>query len=1057
MLFFINNRSRRSIGRRHSLILFIKLDFVNNKKAPFFHLKFHFQNKITQRPFSSQSLNNLFERKRELENELTPLLLKNLKNNIWPLENPQIFEAVKNYIELSTYLLSVISAKKFIKSFATTSIDGKKILADDYEARNSKRPKPLVDRDKIKNKDNWVEILKEAELTLNSLLTKVWAIELISTSTGSRTPGIDGACFMTVPTTKKSKSAALKYLNDLIKKLKYDLSLSRGYTNQAIQRKSIERLNNRENYRRYLKSKEGKLYIKKSKELYRLVLTDPVNFVNNLRLEALENNAQLKFKLLKSLKWLKIKNYSTDSILRVYIPKTKDKLRPLDIPTLKDRTMQMFLKLVMEPYMEPLGDRNSFGFRPGRNSHQAVSYLYNRLSPKTSNTSSKKRVSPKKRSVLNLRVKKRISPKKNLTDENLTTIDKIKNKKTVSNQEIQNLIKTDKKIYYVPYYLLNTNIDNCFDKISHEWLISNVPLPSKYKFLLGKILKLDVVENNNTRLKKKHNRFGILRGGILSSLLINWTLDGLENLIFETVATIKSKGEKGLIEYYDFDKYKYYKRKDLNALKSNSFYRSKARVELKTTSWVIRYADKFIIGVQGENPLNQVKEKLQFFLQERGLTLSKEKTKIIKFNKNTKINFLYWTFHYLSPKRISWIIKTHKKAAGRLSDLIGLHVYPSKSIISKLKASIKQITRHSNSWKAEEIIIKTISSLVVGWSNYFSPAPRQGSIRLAIDWYIYKRMKRYIFKKYGNSYLKNYLRLNQNEDGSRKVSIGLTGEYHGRMYSLTIPRLYDRNAPAMWTELVPTNDLLNSSFLFDPIPYAKRAIKNASFRNDLKSKLFQKQKEKCPICSQKLINWNNTLYFDNYDQFMHKFTDNDFDLTTLNTHKYYSQINSATINPNLHNKFNMNYKLTLQFQLINQIVTFKFLARHERTIQDWAKGLDIDHIIPIKLAGKIPSLTKLLESINNLRLIHKECHKTKTFGFEEQQVLKEYRKTRKSLIPKGTKLRNLNKSELQQLHIKTILELEKNNKLTYLKNFKNKTIKKLFENYFIQVKKEQIM
>jgi hypothetical protein len=77
-------------------------------------------------------------------------------------------------------------------------------------------------------------------------------------------------------------------------------------------------------------------------------------------------------------------------------------------------------------------------------------------------------------------------------------------------------------------------------------------------------------------------------------------------------------------------------------------------------------------------------------------------------------------------------------------------------------------------------------------------------------------MKRYIFKKYGNSYLENYLRLNQNSDGSRKVSIGVTGKQNSRTYNLTIPRLYDLNSPAIWTELVLIVDLLNSSYLTNP-------------------------------------------------------------------------------------------------------------------------------------------------------------------------------------------------------------------------------------------------
>jgi hypothetical protein len=306
------------------------------------------------------------------------------------------------------------------------------------------------------------------------------------------------------------------------------------------------------------------------------------------------------------------------------------------------------------------------------------------------------------------------------------------------------------------------------------------------------------------------------------------------------VADIKSTGEKGSIAYYDFDKYIYYKKKDLTNSKSEAGYRKAAAVDLKTTSWVVRYADDFIIGVKCEAVLNKVKNQLELFLKERGLVLSSEKTKIIAFNRNTKLDFLSWTFHYIVPKRVSWIIKARKKNAGRLSDWAGLHVYPSKTAVSKLRSNIKQITQHYNSWKNEDIIIKTITKVILGWSNYFSPAPRQGSLRLAIDWYVFKRMKRYIFKKYGNSYLENYLRLNQNEDGSRKKSIGFKGTHNGPEYSLFIPRLYDLNAPCMWTDVIPTNDLLNSSYLYNLEPYKKRVIKNSSFKKDLRSKLFQK-------------------------------------------------------------------------------------------------------------------------------------------------------------------------------------------------------------------------
>lgn len=369
-----------------------------------------------------------------------------------------------------------------------------------------------------------------------------------------------------------------------------------------------------------------------------------------------------------------------------------------------------------------------------------------------------------------------------------------------------------------------------------------------------------------------------------------------------------------------------------------------------------------------------------------------------------------------------------------------------------MRSNIKQITQHYNSWKNEHIIIKTITKAILGWSNYFSPAPRQGSLRLAIDWYVFKRMKRYVFKKYGNSYLKHYLRLNQNEDGSRKKSIGFKGTHNGREYSLFIPRLYDLNAPCMWTEVVPTNDLLNSSCLYNPEPYKKRVIKNSAFKKDLRSKLFKKQKETCPLCKKKLIDWENKLLQIDYDNFLDKYQEINSNFSEIPAVKYYSQVNSATINPNFNYIFNMNNSISLNSKSLNERVSLKNFVANYKSNHAWHKGLNLDHIIPIKLAGNIKSLKTLLNSINNLQLVHKNCHKDKTFGEKEQELLKNYRRTRKYIVPKDTKLKTLNQDKLQELHIQTLLELEKNKKFRYIHKFKNKTIGKLFNKFLSEVK-----
>lgn len=77
-------------------------------------------------------------------------------------------------------------------------------------------------------------------------------------------------------------------------------------------------------------------------------------------------------------------NGKASPIKRVWIPKPgKTEKRPLGIPTIKDRAKQALAKLALEPEWEAKFEPNSYGFRPGRSSHDAIEAIFLNLRTKT--------------------------------------------------------------------------------------------------------------------------------------------------------------------------------------------------------------------------------------------------------------------------------------------------------------------------------------------------------------------------------------------------------------------------------------------------------------------------------------------------------------------------------------------------------------------------------------------------------------------------------------------------------------------------------------------------
>lgn len=164
-------------------------------------------------------------------------------------------------------------------------------------------------------------------------------------------------------------------------------------------------------------------------------------------------------------------------------------------------------------------------------------------------------------------------------------------------------------------WVLEADIKSCFDEISHEWMLANIPTDTT---IFRKWLKAGYVYQNELF----PTNAGTPQGGIISPVAMNMTLDGLEARLAEKFPKAKRTG-----------------------LKMN----------------MVRYADDFIITGHSKEWLeDEVKPVLVEFLAERGMVLSVEKTKVTHIGDG--FDFLGWNFRKYHGKLLMKPSKANIKA-----------------------------------------------------------------------------------------------------------------------------------------------------------------------------------------------------------------------------------------------------------------------------------------------------------------------------------------------------------------------------------------------------------
>ncbi|SEK13342.1 group II intron reverse transcriptase/maturase [Paraburkholderia diazotrophica] len=200
-------------------------------------------------------------------------------------------------------------------------------------------------------------------------------------------------------------------------------------------------------------------------------------------------------------------------------------------------------------------------------------------------------------------------------------------------------------------WVLEADIQGCFDKISHDWMLAHVPTD---KAILEKWLKAGFVYQNELFPTEA----GAPQGGIISPVLANMTLDGLEARLAEKFPKARRTG-----------------------LKMN----------------MVRYADDFVITGHSKEWLEQqVKPAVVEFLAERGLVLSPEKTRITHIGEG--FDFLGWNIRKYNGK---------------------LLMKPSKANVKAHLDKIREVIK-ANQTAKQANLIRLLNPILRGWANYHS-------------------------------------------------------------------------------------------------------------------------------------------------------------------------------------------------------------------------------------------------------------------------------------------------------------------------------------------------
>lgn len=296
-------------------------------------------------------------------------------------------------------------------------------------------------------------------------------------------------------------------------------------------------------------------------------------------------------------------------IRRVWIPKPgKKEQRPLGIPTIRDRAKQALAKFALEPEWEARFEPNSYGFRPGRRTQDAIEAIFLSLHHK------------------------------------------------------------------YPKWVYDADISKCFHAKHDDVLLEKIQTFPAMREQISAWLKADIMEGYHPKGAKSitYPTQGTPQGGIISPLLANIALHGLEFHLKEFVGKLKIKPREN----------------------SNRGIRAK-----ESALSVIRYADDFVLIHVNKKIMDLCIQETSRWLSHIGLEISEEKSLLRCGNQ---------PFLFLGFQIVQVISKGEYK----------VKIIPSNINRKYLLDKVRNIIQNNRAISSFNLI-NMLRPVILGWANYF--------------------------------------------------------------------------------------------------------------------------------------------------------------------------------------------------------------------------------------------------------------------------------------------------------------------------------------------------